>query len=255
MRLQRCTQFAGDGMCNRCPRCRRRQSVRVGSWFEGSRHLSLLKQMRLLVAWEAKASIRATARQWGLSEPTVSHYYEGVRRLITEEVDRMVEMNEVDFSGEPVEVDCITLKHIKDTANNVEVDVLHVQGILEPDSGSASFTIVPNQTLVNLGPHILAHVPRGTIISTDEHKSYQTLNQDGYHHYRVNHRARDYWHQDVGPNGTPIIVTTNHLESLWSGVRAAIRNPAVRNLDRLRFVLKHTIFTSAKRTIFDIIRV
>jgi hypothetical protein len=255
MHLQPSAAFLGDGVCNRCTRCYTRRSVRVGSFFEGSRHLPLVKQLRLLVAFEAKSSTKSTANQWEVSRQTVSNYWAELRGLISSEADRMDTMGELEFSGSTVEVDCITFKNIVDSSTGARLDVIHVQGIMEPTSGVLGFHFSPDQTAANLRPHISRLVPAGTIIFTDEHKSYGTLNRDGYHHYSVNHNQRDYAHDDVGPDGERLTVTTNHLESVWAGVRPMVRNRKHYNTARLAVALKQAIFAHTDGTIWDLIHV
>lgn len=66
-----------------------------------------------------------------------------------------------------------------------------------------------------LKPLILTNVQRGSILMTDEFKSYDGLKKDGpYHHFRVNHSAGEYaW------GG----VHVNTMEGFWSRLKLSIR--------------------------------
>lgn len=179
-----------DNVTMRCLQCRRVRSVRRGSWFESHPKLSLPQLVRLGVAYNSGASISSTARQWNLTELTVSECFGDFRRRISLHVDARVVPGPRPFTGAPVQIDCATFKHFKDTINHVQIPVLHVQGILEPYTGVFRYQVVMDQKATTLRPPISALVPVGTIVMTDEHKSYQTLDDDGYYHYRVNHQPR-----------------------------------------------------------------
>lgn len=254
MRVQTRSRLVLDGACLRCPKCKRVRSIRTGSWFSSHSKISLVQCVRLGVSYNSNASIQSTATQWNLNVDTVSNVFAGWRDIVCRHVDEVILPARRPFSGSPVEVDCATFKHLMDTDQNVWIDVLHVQGILEPFTDTFRYKIVTDQKATSLRPHILKLVPTGTVIMTDEHKSYQTLPADGYHHYRVNHNQRDYAHQDRDPLGHRFIVTTNHLESLWAGVRRRLRNPKARTLQRLTQALKETVFVVAKGDVWSLFR-
>lgn len=255
MRVQAWAGMVGDGVCNKCPVCALRLSVRNGSWFAGFRHLSLVQCVRLLVAYEANASISSTAKEWRISPKTVSLYYNEFRQLICAKVDDMIAQDPRPFLGDTVEIDCATFKHIKDTVNNIVIPVLHVQGIYEYGQSNFRWQIVQDQSAASLRPPIRRLVPRGSVIVTDEHKSYQTLHQDDFNHFALNHKAKIYASTEVHPAGFLFRATTNHLESLWAGLRARIRNPQQRTLLRLKSALKEILFAMSDVTIWDLISV
>jgi transposase-like protein/predicted RNA-binding Zn-ribbon protein involved in translation (DUF1610 family) len=59
-------------------------------------------------------------------------------------------------------------------------------------NGRIRAKVVPNAQTVSLRPIVLENVERGSIISTDELRSYGLLTGDGYRHGRVNHAQKEY---------------------------------------------------------------
>lgn len=255
MRLYMSNKSA-DGVRMRCLvfGCRAQASVRGGAWFSDHPKLSLIQLMRVAVAFFANASITSTALQWDISIPTVSRVFANLRKRVSVEVDAKVAIDP-GLTGAPVEIDCATLKHYRDDANQVAVPVVHVQGMLEPTTGVFRYQLVMDQKAVTLRPPISALVPLGSIVMTDEHKSYQTLDAEGYWHYRVNHNQGDYAHNDIDPQGFPLRVTTNHIESLWSQVKRKLRNPKFFTLGRLHEALKCAIYDKEAGDAWRVLRV
>ena len=66
----------------------------------------------------------------------------------------------------------------------------------------------------SLMPHINAHVAKGSLVNTDELKSYNSLPDHGFHHITVNHGAGEY----VGKYGA----TVNGMEGFWSQLKRSI---------------------------------
>ena len=66
----------------------------------------------------------------------------------------------------------------------------------------------------SLIPHINAHVAKGSLINTDELKSYNSLPDHGFRHITVNHGAGQY----VGAYGA----TVNGMEGFWSQLKRSI---------------------------------
>ncbi|MEE9159842.1 MAG: IS1595 family transposase [Gammaproteobacteria bacterium] len=88
-----------------------------------------------------------------------------------------------------------------------------VFGMLERE-GDVMTRVVPNVKRKTLEPHIIKNIQRGSVVSTDELKSYGKLARHGYKHGSVNHSA-DEW-----ANGTHHV---NSLEGFWSRLKNSIR--------------------------------
>jgi transposase-like protein/predicted RNA-binding Zn-ribbon protein involved in translation (DUF1610 family) len=92
-----------------------------------------------------------------------------------------------------------------------------VFGMLQK-SGDVMTKIVPNVRRKTLHPHIKANVKKGSIIHTDELKSYRKIASKGYQHETVNHSAGEYARDGV---------TVNGIEGFWSQVKRSIRGTHV----------------------------
>ena len=92
-----------------------------------------------------------------------------------------------------------------------------VMGILERD-GEIYTEVVPSASRRSLIPPILANVPVGTRVSTDEWAPYKVLTSLGYRHETVDHGRKEYARGDVHVNG---------LESFWSILKRSIRGTHV----------------------------
>ena len=88
-----------------------------------------------------------------------------------------------------------------------------VFGILERD-GELFTKVVPNASRKSLIPLIVANVPKGTRISSDEWSPYRVLSSLGYRHETVDHRSKEYARGDIH---------VNTLESFWAILKRSIR--------------------------------
>ncbi len=260
--VQASSAFHGDGVCFRCPNtaCRRFWSVREGSRLPRRCHLSLVKFCRLLCAFDNRATISSTARQWAISRRIVSEYYVDFTNAITGAVDAMTVAGDFDFAGGDyvVELDECLYQRVRDTAAGVTLATQWVWGVYEQATGKCWFERIPNRTRNTLMAVVELHVPVGTIICTDEFSSYtHGLSARGYFHYSVNHSAGEYVRDeecDYGTDGVPIQFqcTTNHLESKWALLRGLMRPRKLRTVTHLDAQLSRMMFESANRRIFEL---
>ena len=88
-----------------------------------------------------------------------------------------------------------------------------VFGILER-GGELYTSVVPSASGKSLIPHVLAQVPKGTRISSDEWAPYRVLSKLGYIHETVDHGAKEYARGDVH---------VNSLEAFWAILKRSIR--------------------------------
>ena len=154
-----------DGVCMRCPdqNCRHGETVRKWSFFQPST-LSLVIQMRLIIAFAADASVMSTASQYSLSRTTVTNYFDNIRgRWHDDLAANPIQLND----GGEYEIDECQLKHIQDAQGNVLQNVW-VAGILERATGQVMMYRVPNRNTQSLIPPIVQRVPTGAFIFSDE---------------------------------------------------------------------------------------
>ena len=90
-----------------------------------------------------------------------------------------------------------------------------VVGTVQRDPKRAVLTIAPNVQARTLLPIIQEHIPTapGTIIYTDELRSYGRLGKLGYAHETVNHAAKQY---------VSGLAHVNNAESMWSNVKRGL---------------------------------
>lgn len=82
------------------------------------------------------------------------------------------------------------------------------------DADEVVTKVVANVKRATLFPHINATVAKGSLVNTDELKSYNSLPDHGYRHITVNHGAGQY----VGKFGA----TVNGMEGFWSQLKRSI---------------------------------
>jgi len=83
--------------------------------------------------------------------------------------------------------------------------------------------VVPNARTVSLRPIVLENVAPGSIVSTDELRSYGLLTKDGYRHGRVNHAQGEYARYVC----KSLTFHTNTVEGFWRLLKASIRSTHV----------------------------
>lgn len=88
-----------------------------------------------------------------------------------------------------------------------------VLGLLERD-GNVYTQHVHNTSGATLLPPILKRVAKGSKISTDKWRAYESLSMHGYDHGAVDHGRKEYVRDDVH---------TNSLENFWSQLKRSIR--------------------------------
>lgn len=88
-----------------------------------------------------------------------------------------------------------------------------VFGASERD-GNVHTQIIPNQRRETLWPAVEAIVAKGSVVSTDELRSYGSISLKGYRHVTVNHSAGEY----VGKRGGGV----QSIEGFWSMLKRGI---------------------------------
>ena len=93
-----------------------------------------------------------------------------------------------------------------------------VMGMLERD-GVVLTTVVPNNRKHTLLPKVTEHVEAGSIIHTDELKSYKGIPALGFEHHTVSHLSGRY----VGPTGGHV----QGIENFWGQLKRSINGTYV----------------------------
>jgi len=259
--LQQSSVFKADGAAFRCSNsaCKRRFSVRTGSFWPTAAKLSIGQQMRLLVAFAAKSSIASTSRNWNIARQTIGGYDSMFLNAIVEEVNLMIDGGDFKFGGgdDVVEIDETVLLNVYDDEHKISVPRIWIMGIKERSSGLMWLQRVPNRRTESLIPVIEEHVPFNTIVCTDELATYQQLSDRAYRHYTVNHSAKDYAHADTyfdGHNDVRFTVTTNGMEQVCANMKGRVRNAQYRTFSYIDRTLSRMMFESTGRSVFDLFK-
>lgn len=99
-----------------------------------------------------------------------------------------------------------------------------VVGMVQRDGGPTKAIVAENVKKKTLRPILNEHVAKGSVVSTDELKSYNLLTGDGYTHGAVNHGQREYAYYDYRQKVTHHV---NSVEGFWRLFKASIRSTHV----------------------------
>jgi transposase-like protein len=86
-----------------------------------------------------------------------------------------------------------------------------VLGMVER-GGSMKTEVIPDQKMKTIWPIVVNNVAPGSIVSTDELRSYNLLAEEGYTHGAVNHSKKEYARTDEARG---IMFSVNAVESFW----------------------------------------
>jgi len=239
-----------DGFEFRCHRasCKRRESIRVGSIFEGHK-LTLKEMFRVMIHFVSGSKVHSTALALDLNRNTVSDLFQ----LFRERYAQIMESSPVEFTGEIFEADELRINRVKDPATGHILHHVWVFGMAERDSSQAFLKRVDRTDGATLVGLIKQYAPPGSIIMTDEKNSYHVLDHEDslYAHYAVSHSAQDYQHMEIGPQDQHLNVHINTIEGLNREVRHRLSNKSVRTLDRLDIELGEMMYRKSGRGLFD----
>lgn len=238
-----------DNACWRCPvkNCKRRVSVRRGSYFEKSRlplgqlwmiivcNFRFPKMLGIYIADILDISEQAVV-DWGrYIRETISHYYlENPLRLGGANA---VQIDESLFGGRRKYNLGNHFKHIKSW----------VFGMVEENTGRCVLWAVRRRNRETLTNIIVDHVHSGSTIKSDQWGAYSQLSQIGFEHLTVNHSINF-----VSADGTH----TQLIESVWSQVKGTLKQKRGTNKRGLAGYLDlYSFFCDAKsqqRSVLDL---
>jgi len=197
-----------------CQHCGHHVYPCVGTPFEKSRTplTSWFFAMYLMTSTRHGVAARELQRQLGVTYKTAWRISHELRKLMASADDHgplsgWVEADETYIGGRQ-------RGHRTKKDSNKTI----VMGMVERD-GIVRAGPVPNVRKATLQRVILTNVQRGSVLITDELRSYDTLKKDGpYQHYRVNHSAGEYVWETIH---------TNTIEGYWSRLKNSIRGTHV----------------------------
>ena len=204
-----------DGCVFRCSRCRTKQSVRFGSFFD-----QIKKPLRLILTviffWSSHTPVTTVLKNLGgdVSLKTLIDYYNFVRDVCT----GYFRLNPILLGGigHVVQIDesKIGRKRKNDRGFVRNPGGPWVFGGIDTTTKKVVMFSVPDRRAVTLIPLIQRFIAPGTTVFSDEAAMYFRLNQLGYDHHTVNHT-----NEFVAADGTH----TNAIEGFWGHMKGNLK--------------------------------
>ena len=214
-----------DGLIWECPlrSCRKRRSIRAGSFFENSK-IPLGQWLYIIFLWSIDISNKQISLLTGISLRTAVTTLEAIRRICSLKIlNGNVKLG---GRGKTVEIDESMFGHKRKYNRGRVSKGTWVFGMVERDSGRALTFRVPDRSRETLVTRLVQEFVRpGTIIISDKFSPYFNLNNIGYIHLMVNH-SKNFVDPVTGAH-------TNTIEGLWNQVKKKLKRMSGTFKDKL----------------------
>lgn len=198
-----------DQRTHKCGDCRKRFSIKVGTIFEDSK-IELRKWMMaiwLITAHKKGIASTRLAKDIGVTQKTAWFMLHRLRyaaqtKSFNRQLEGEIDTDETFIGGKEKN------KHASKRTGGKQggAGKIAVMGILEREGKLRTGTI-KNLAALNVQSAIRQNVAAGSLVLTDEHRSFQGLGRDDIHH-TVNHSAGEYVRK--------FYIHTNGIESVWA---------------------------------------
>ena len=204
-----------DEQIFKCTRCRKKKSIRYGSFFYKSK-LSIKVLFTLCYLYIKDISIVHASRLLGdeVSTKSIIQWYTYFREVTS----LYLRKNPIKFGTKVsiVQIDESYLGHQPKYFRGAwRGQQYMIFGIIDTVTKKCLIEIVPNCSKDELLPIIRKHIEPGSTIFTDGLSTYKCLDKEGYKHSACNHSEGEY----VAPDGT----NTNSIENLWCNLKSKFK--------------------------------
>lgn len=211
----------GDGYIFRCKLCKKKRSIRSGSFFSQYK-LPLGVIMKAIISWSEECLQKDVIRTTSISKATVQNIYKELRRIC---LTAMEQVERLGSNDSIVQIDECLLTKRKYNVGRMPCQKWIFGAI---DSVSKDFIIkhIDNRTRESLRGVIIDTIREDSNVHSDQFRTYMYLFPSlPYNHSSVNH-SRNYVDPETGVN-------TNLIENLWMRLRLTLRRRFMRNFENL----------------------
>ena len=215
-----------DNEIFQCSTCRKRISIRTGSFFQKSK-LQLIVIVSLLFFFSKGCTLSETVKMlFGkVTKVTTVQWFNYFRDVMT----CYLQNNPTIFNNTTVHIDetFIGGKRKYHRGSVPEVKPRFLLGIIDKNNQKAWVQFVPKRDFINIIPLVTRHVMPGCTINTDGARVYNHLNHMNYRHEIVIHKEC-FVNENTG-------VHTNWIEGFWGNLKMklkSIRGSQKQMLDR-----------------------
>jgi len=204
-----------DGYHWECPvkHCRKRRSIRAGSFFEDSK-IPLHRWLYIIWLWSIEESNKKVSLLTGLSLRTVVTVLRSLRDICSEKI--LHGNIKLGGHGKTVEIDESMFGHKRKYNRGRIGKGTWVFGMVERGTGRALAFRVPDRTRETLVTGLIQQfVEPGTYIISDKFSPYFNLNNIGYIHLMVNH-SENFVDPYTGAH-------SNTIEGVWSQIKRKLK--------------------------------
>lgn len=238
-----------DKVRMRCTKrsCNRHYSVREGSFFAYS-NLPMLKQMKLIILFVNGLSVVTAASTAGVDPGTASIYLQKCREAYSWQIS----LEPIQYTANSeYEADEFQLQYVHDDEDRL-YNIVWVAGSLERDTGKCMLYRVAGRSEKELIPPLVAAIPPGSFIYTDNLPTYHRLSsvEGPYDHRFVNHSQGEYVRdEDIGED-EPLHVHENTMESLNKYMRGKLKFYARHTFSMIDLMCKEVMYRRSGRDLF-----